>query len=129
MAQADARTRDFFVSYTAEDRPWAEWIAWQLEEARYSTILQAWDFLPGTNFLLEMDRAARVARRTIAVLSAQYVDSLYTRPEWAAALARDPTGEQRTLVPVRIAPLEAVGLLEGIVYIDLVGLDEDAARD
>jgi hypothetical protein len=25
--------RDFFISYTGADRRWAEWIAWQLEEA------------------------------------------------------------------------------------------------
>ena len=25
--------RDFFVSYTAADRSWAEWIGWVLEEA------------------------------------------------------------------------------------------------
>ncbi|WP_018504966.1 toll/interleukin-1 receptor domain-containing protein [Parafrankia discariae] len=27
---------DFFVSYTQPDRPWAEWISWQLEDADYS---------------------------------------------------------------------------------------------
>ncbi|WP_241830645.1 toll/interleukin-1 receptor domain-containing protein [Parafrankia colletiae] len=26
---------DFFVSYTQTDQPWAEWIAWTLEEAGY----------------------------------------------------------------------------------------------
>jgi hypothetical protein len=25
---------DFFISYTSNDRAWAEWIAWQLEDAR-----------------------------------------------------------------------------------------------
>ena len=25
---------DFFISYNKADREWAEWIAWQLEEAR-----------------------------------------------------------------------------------------------
>ena len=33
--------RNFFISYTAVDRQWAEWIAWELEEAGYTTILQA----------------------------------------------------------------------------------------
>jgi hypothetical protein len=46
MGQDGAR-RDFFISYTQADRAWAEWIAWQLEEARYTTVLQAWDFAPG----------------------------------------------------------------------------------
>jgi TIR domain len=38
--------RGFFISYTQVNRPWAEWIAVQLEAAGYSTVLQAWDFRP-----------------------------------------------------------------------------------
>ena len=37
---------DFFISYTSADRAWAEWIAWQLEAAGFTTLLQAWDFRP-----------------------------------------------------------------------------------
>lgn len=60
---------DFFISYTVADRPWAEWIAAALEEAGYSTVLQAWDFRPGQNFVEQMDRVMRESERTIAVLS------------------------------------------------------------
>jgi TIR domain len=41
---ADRQARDFFISYTGVNRPWAEWIAVQLEAAGYTTVLQAWDF-------------------------------------------------------------------------------------
>ncbi len=121
--------KDFFISYNKADRRWAEWIAWQLEEANYSTILQAWDFQPGTNFVLEMDRGARIARSTIAVLSADYLNSEYTRPEWAAAFRRDPKSEQRALLPVRVQKCEVEGLLGAIIYFDLVDLDEVSARE
>src|SRR5829696_4725671 len=43
---------DFFISYTGADQAWAEWIAEQLEAAGYTTLLQAWDFRPGENFVL-----------------------------------------------------------------------------
>ena len=36
--------QDFFISYTAADRAWAEWAAWQLEAAGYGVVLQDWDF-------------------------------------------------------------------------------------
>ena len=49
---------DFFISYNKADIQWAEWIAWQLEKAEFTTILQAWDFRPGGNFILDMQRAA-----------------------------------------------------------------------
>jgi GTPase SAR1 family protein len=120
---------DFFISYTQIDRHWAEWIAWQLEAAGYSTVLQAWDFRPGSNFVQAMQHAAAESDRTIAVLSPAYLQSGFTAAEWAAAFARDPTGMQGLLLPVRIHDCEPQGLLPQIVYIDLVGLDAEAARE
>lgn len=126
---ASAPAKHFFVSYNKADRAWAEWIAWQLEHAGYTTILQAWDFRPGSNFVLEMQRAASEAERTIAVLSPDYLTSLFTQPEWAAAFAQDPTGEKGTLLPVRVRECKLDGLLASIIYIDLLGRDEITARD
>jgi outer membrane protein assembly factor BamB len=126
---AETGKKDFFVSYNRADRQWAEWIAWQLEAAGYTTIIQAWDFRPGSNFIIEMQRAAEQALRTVAVLSPDYLRALYTQPEWAAAIAQDPTGEKRTLLPVRVRKCELQGLLSQVVYIDLAGLAEEVARE
>jgi tetratricopeptide (TPR) repeat protein len=120
--------KDFFISYTSADTKWAEWIAWQLEEARYSTILQAWDFQPGMNFVLEMDKAAQSARCTIVVLSPTYLSARYTQPEWAVAFRHDPKSEKGALLPVRVQKCEVEGLLGSIVYIDLVDLDAATAH-
>ena len=117
-----------FISYTQADLSWAEWIAWQLEESGVQTILQAWDFRAGCNFVLEMDSASKQARRTIAVLSSSYVNAAYTHPEWASALARDPTGEKRILLPVRVDECTLTGLLAQVVHVDLVGLTEVEAK-
>jgi nucleoside phosphorylase/predicted MPP superfamily phosphohydrolase len=114
--------KDFFISYNQADREWAEWIAWQLEDAGYTTVLQAWDFRPGSNFALEMHSAAQAAGRTIAVLSPDYLSSQYTLPEWAAAFAKDPTSKQGKLLPVRVKECDPEGLLRQLVYLDLIGL-------
>lgn len=114
----------FFISYNSADRPWAEWIAWQLEDAGYTTVLQAWDFRPGSNFIVAMQQAASEAERIIAVLSPDYLTARFTQPEWAAAFAQDPTGEKGSLLPVRVRDCTPQGLLPQIIYIDLVGLAE-----
>ena len=54
---------------------------------------QAWDFRPGSNFVLEMQRAASEAERTITILSPAYLNASYNQPELAAAYVQDPTGE------------------------------------
>jgi len=119
---------DYFISYTSPDKTWAEWIGWVLEEAGATVCLQVWDFAPGSNFVLEMQRAAASANRTIAVLSPDYLTSRFGAPEWAAAFAQDPGGLSRKLVPVRVRDCALDGLLRTIVYIDVVSLDEAAAR-
>lgn len=121
--------KDFFISYNKADRQWAEWIGWALEEAGYSTVIQAWDFKPGENFVLEMNKATQEAQCIIAVLSPDYLEAHYTPSEWAAAFAQDPKGVKRTLIPVRIRECGLSGLLSQIIYIDLVGLDEVSARE
>ncbi|MEA2583695.1 MAG: hypothetical protein QOF33_1780 [Thermomicrobiales bacterium] len=120
---------DFFISYTHIDEAWAEWIAWHLHHTGRSVILQAWDFLPGSNFVHQMHQAAAKAERTIAVLSPAYLKSGFAEAEWAAAFARDPTGEKGLLVPVRVAECDVKGLLPQIVYIDFVGVTREQARD
>src|SRR5262245_38848606 len=101
---------DFFISYNKADREWAAWIAWHLEEAGYTTIIQAWDFRPGSNFVLEMQRAATEADRVVAVLSPNYLNSRFTQPEWAAAFAQDPTGVKCSGLPVSAEESKLQGL-------------------
>ncbi len=120
--------KDFFISYNRADRTWAEWIAWNLEEAGYTVTVQAWDFRPGGNFVLDMQSAAADCERTIAVLSPDYLASSFTAPEWAAAFSQDPTGEKGILLPVRVRECEPKGLLHQIVYIDLFKIAEAAAK-
>lgn len=121
---------DFFISYTAADVRWAEWIAWVLEEKqKYTTTLQAWDFAPGSNFVLEMQKATASTSRTIAVLSPDYLRSTYAKPEWAAAFAQDPEGMKRKLVPVMVKDCTLDGLLKTIVHINLVSLTEEEAEE
>ncbi|NOR48699.1 MAG: tetratricopeptide repeat protein [Methanosarcinaceae archaeon] len=123
------KVKDFFISYNSADKTWAEWTAWTLEEAGYTTVLQAWDFRPGSNFVLEMQRAASEAERTIAILSPDYLDADYTQPEWAVAFAQDPTGEKGKLLHVRVHKCDLKGLLPAIIYIDLVDLNETEAKE
>ena len=114
--------KDFFISYNSADKAWAEWLAWQIEASGWSVVVQAWDFRPGGNFVLDMNRALTDTRRTIAVLSPSFLAADFTAPEWAATFAADPTGVARRLVPVHVRDCKLSGLLAPIVYIDLVGI-------
>ncbi|ADP79493.1 WD40 repeat, subgroup [Pseudofrankia inefficax] len=118
-ASPQAKAWDFFVSYTRVDRTWAEWVAWHLEEAGYSVLIEAWDFVPGTNWRFRMGEGAQRAERTIAILSAAYLKSVYGEQEWQAAQAADPNGFARKLLPIRVEDCLRPSLLDTVVSIDL----------
>jgi len=118
----------FFISYTQADRAWAEWIAWILEEDGHRVLVQAWDFVPGTNWIQSMQAGTRDAARTIAVLSRDYLKSVYGGAEWQAAWAADPQGTDRKLLTVRVADCDRPGLLVGVVGADLFGQTEATAK-
>lgn len=118
----------FFISYNKADRAWAKWVAWVLEDEGHNVVIDVWDFRPGSNFALEMQRAATEAEKTLVVLSEDYLKATYTQSEWAAAFVRDPLGLERRMIPVRVGECEPEGLLESIVYVDLMGLSGEDAR-
>ena len=107
----------------------AEWIGWVLEEANFSVTVQDWDFAAGGNFVIEMQRAATEATRTLAVLSPDYLTSRFAAPEWAAAFAADPDGLKQRLMPARVRVCHLDGLWKALTHVDLVGLDEPTAQE
>ena len=121
--------KDFFISYTHTDEDWAIWIAWQLEAAGHTTVIQAWDFHAGENFVSAMHEAASNAKQTIAVLSPAYLKSDFAKSEWTAAFAADPTGKKGKLIPIMVRPVDVKGILGPITHIDLIGLSRKEASE
>lgn len=121
--------KNFFISYNERDRAYAEWIGWQLEEAGYTIVMQAWDFKPGGNFVAEMHEAVRGTERALILLSPNSLRSKFVLLEWTAIIAKDPDGSAGRLCPVRIAECTPDGLLAAFAYVDLVGArDGEEAR-
>jgi tetratricopeptide (TPR) repeat protein len=85
--------------------------------------LQAWDFAPGANFVAEMQQASEQTQAVLALVSERYLESGFTTDEWTAAF------RERKLLPVRIGGDRPGGILGPIVSVDLVGVDQDSARD
>ncbi len=86
------------------------------------------DFVPGTNWVAQMQEGTR-AERTIVLLSDAYLHgSEFGAAEWYAAFREDPVGAQRKLIPIRIEPCERPGLLGPLTGFDLFDLEEAAAK-
>jgi len=115
---------DIFVSYAGPDRPWAEWVASQVEAAGLSVELDAWDWAAGSNFVLNMNDALARASRVVALYSKAYFDrSRYTTEEWASVVAT-----RQRLLPLRVEEVEPPPILRPLVWVDLFGVAEAHAR-
>ena len=61
-----SRGTDFFISHAGRDTAWAEWLAWQLQQAGYTVELDVWDWAPGEDFVARMAAALESADRLLA---------------------------------------------------------------
>src|ERR1035441_4162266 len=106
---------DFFISYNKADKAWAEGLANWLDQSLYTTILQEQDFVPSTNFVVEMHNALKSASRMILVLSPDYLSAKFPLAEWTAQFATDPSCERGVMIPVRVRECTPDGLLRPII--------------
>src|SRR4051794_35966024 len=122
------RGTDFFISHAGRDTGWAEWLAWQLQQAGYSVELDVWDWAPGEDFVARMSAALESADRLLAVCSQAYFTSAFGGAELRATFARSAAAAGR-IVPVLIEPVTLPPLYAPLIRLDLTGLDEAAAAD
>ncbi|EFC83388.1 toll/interleukin-1 receptor domain-containing protein [Parafrankia sp. EUN1f] len=128
---ADAETFrwDFAVSYADSDKPWAEWVAWHLEDVGYRVHIEAWDVVAGTHRPAGAHAVLTQARRLVAVVSENYLVADRVQTDWLSFWAADPGGLSRALLPVRVDDSPVPDLLFAqIAPVSLVGLGEDEAR-
>jgi hypothetical protein len=121
-----SRGTDFFISHAGRDTGWAEWLAWQLQEAGWTVELDVWDWAPGEDFVTRMSAALGRADRLLAVCTEAYFSSAFGGAELRAAFAGSAAAEGR-IVPVLVEPVTLPQLYAPLIQLDLTGLDEAAA--
>jgi WD40 repeat protein/uncharacterized protein YjbI with pentapeptide repeats len=124
---ADGGRPAVFLSYTAADEPWAEWIAWQLKVAGYRPQLQAWHSVPGRDFVEWIRGELARADFVVVVLSPAYLDSRWCGAELNSALENAVQG-RKVLLPVRVAACDPPELLRQFSRVSLVDRAEAEAR-
>lgn len=114
----------YFISYTtrtAANVQWAVWVDWVLgKKLCHSTRMQEFDSELGGNFKTFMDEALKWSDAVVLILSKEYMESENCREEWTNA---------KRLLPLKFDNCKPEGLLKHRVYIDLCGLERDAARE
>jgi hypothetical protein len=78
--------REFFLSFTGADRPWAAWLLAELDAAGYFSVSQLRDFVAGATSRWRWTRPPGGAA-DLGVLSPAALQASYVRQEWAQLTA------------------------------------------
>jgi hypothetical protein len=90
-----------FISYSHRNRDWVRsWLVPQLKHAGIKICIDYESFEPGAPSFTEMERAVLQSRKTILVLTPEYLQSEWTEFENILVQTLDPAAHQRRLIPV-----------------------------
>jgi hypothetical protein len=109
----------YFISYASADRNWAEWVAWQLRDFGYHTLLGDLGLVVGRNFADHMMDAFTRADVVVTLLSPEFIRAAQVMSESSAPVV----GPGRPVISVRVQPT-----IDARTSVDLVGVDEETGR-
>ncbi|MFQ4136529.1 SUMF1/EgtB/PvdO family nonheme iron enzyme [Nodosilinea sp. PGN35] len=121
--------KDFFISYHSSDRPWADWIAWVLEENGFTIRLRPWDFQLEGNIILNLHMASSPGAQNILVLlSETYLQTQEPIDEWPDLFnARLESGDFR-LISICVDNCRPSGALAAVPAINVFQKSETEAE-
>ena len=107
---------DAFLCYSKHDRDWVKMLLKGLEERKYRCCVDFRDFLVGAFIVDNIYKAINSSRKTIAVLSPDFVQSAYCNHELQTALSLQ---KQHQVIPILIRPCEVPPFLQdNITYLE-----------
>ena len=119
---------DIFVSYTSQDRAWAEWIGQELEKLGHVAHIDAWEISGGGDIAAWMDERHDKADHILCVVSETYLSKPYSSWERRAGQWAAQTDRPNFVLPVRIEDCKLRTLLASVKRCDLFGVEEDEVR-
>ena len=116
---------DAFISYSHKDSAWVrDTLLPRLEGEGLRVCIDFRDFEPGAPSLTEMERAVLQSRKTLLVLTPQYLASEWAEFENILASTLDPAARRRRVIPLLLKPCELPLRIRALTYLDFTKPDE-----
>jgi hypothetical protein len=111
---------DVFISHSPADREWVDaWLLPRLEQAGLSVCVDYRDFVAGTPRIQSIERAITSSRRTVAVLTPDWLASEWNAFEDVLVRSLDPAAVRRRLIPVKLKVCDLPQSLAALEGVDL----------
>ena len=111
---------DVFISYSHQDKEWVKGtLLPRLEEAGLRVHIDYRDFELGVPSLVNMENGVERSRKTLLVLTPNWVASEWGEFEALLIQTKDPAGRGRRILPLMVQPCELPARLQVFTYLDL----------
>ena len=111
---------DVFISHSPADREWVDaWLLPRLEQAGLSVCVDYRDFVTGTPRIQSIERAITSSRRTVAVLTPDWLASEWNAFEDLLVRSLDPAAVRRRRIPVKLKVCDLPQSLVALEGVDL----------
>ncbi len=118
---------DVFISYSHRNKEWVRGeLLPRLEAAGLKVCIDFRDFRPGAPSVTEMERAAETSRKTLLILTPEYLASDWTAFENIMLQMLDPVNRTLRVIPVRLSEVELPPRIGAMTYIDFADPDDRA---
>jgi protein toll len=97
---------DVFISFAHDDSKAAREILNLLEQHAYKVCFHQRDFVPGNSIHENINNAVHRSKRTLCLLSNNFIDSSYCMDEFVIALHYNTHIKRRRLIVVALEPVE-----------------------
>lgn len=115
---------DVFISYSHKDFDWVNtFLLPKLTEGRIKYCIDVEHFEPGIAARLNMENAIDSSRKTMLVLSDNWLQSDWTAFEMLLGSSYDPSGKTGYLVPILIEEVSLPRSLSFLTYLDFTDKD------
>jgi tetratricopeptide (TPR) repeat protein len=127
MAEQPDYRYDVFISYSHKDETWVtQTLLPRLEKAGLRVCIDYRDFRPGAPSVKEMKRAVSESRKTLLILTPDYLASGWTEFEVTLAQTLDPANRDLRLIPLLKAKCDLPLEISYLTYVDFARPDRAA---
>jgi tetratricopeptide (TPR) repeat protein len=110
---------DVFISYSHKDNEWVcDWLLPRLEAAGLQVCIDFRNFEVGLPSLVNMEHAVERSRKTLLVLTPNWIASEWTNFEALLVQTEDPSGLRRRTLPLMLARCESPKRIAMLTYAD-----------
>lgn len=120
---------DVFISYSSRDKEWVRGeLLSRIEQAGLKAFIDFRDFTRGAPSISECERGVAECRKTLLVLTPDYIASEWCEIEGIMAQTRNPSNRDLRLIPLLKAECEKPPRIGALTHVDFTdGADETLA--